>query len=775
LKKRFIAPVLVFCWLIQLGPSVLSCPQAEASNQQSAKSQTPTDVATLHGRVIDAHTGEPIAKVRVIVAGTDEGTSTDEKGEFSLTNLPPGQVDLYITTVSYGLVKKSVVLKTGDNPEKEIALNEDAAALTEKVSIALDPFEGADTNIPSEQMLNKRELQSLSSVLIGDPVRAAQALPGVATGDDFRSEFSVRGAGFERVGLYLDGVLTDNFVHTIQGGYLDTGSLSVINADTVSSISLFSGAFPAKYGDRTGGILDVTTREGNRIKPTGRISAALSGLSGTVDGPLANGKASYLIAARKSYVGYLIRKLNDQNHFANNPPILNFADFHAKASYDVTKRNQFDFSIIYGELKFDRNQDRDLLFPNTVFRGSAKNLLINGQWSYTPNPRLFWQTRVFTLRTDFTNTNRYDAILDDGNRSQYGFRSDLNLQVLDAHRIGAGVYVRRLAIDSLSQAFFSSQGIADSMKFQQEGTEQSYYAQDTVSSERQRLSLTGGARVEHSDRTRQTLFSPRASLSWSMSKLWQLRAGAGRYYQFPDLEQMFGRLGNSGLLAERATHYNAGIERRFGDRMRVLAEVYDRRDDNLFFGISEPRLVGNSISFIQFPFRNSLNGYARGLELTLQRRSANKLAGWISYAYSRTRLTDSQTGLSFVSDTDQRHTANVYGSYRFTDTLNLTGEWRYGSGQPIPGFFRQVGPDYFLSDQRNQARVPDYSRADIRLSKAFLFNRWKLTVTGEVINVLNRTNLRYEGFFVFGVDGRIFEQLHRLLPILPSAGVIIEF
>ncbi len=704
MTKRFLAPVLFLSWLLPFGPSATGCPQAEASNQQSAKSQTPTDVATLHGRVIDAHTGEPIAKVRVIVAGTDEGTSTDEKGEFSLTNLPPGQVDLYITTVSYGLVKKSVVLKTGDNPEKEIALNEDAAALTEKVSIALDPFEGADTNIPSEQMLNKRELQSLSSVLIGDPVRAAQALPGVATGDDFRSEFSVRGAGFERVGLYLDGVLTDNFVHTIQGGYLDTGSLSVINADTVSSISLFSGAFPAKYGDRTGGILDVTTREGNRIKPTGRISAALSGLSGTVDGPLANGKASYLIAARKSYVGYLIRKLNDQNHFANNPPILNFADFHAKASYDVTKRNQFDFSIIYGELKFDRNQDRDLLFPNTVFRGSAKNLLINGQWSYTPNPRLFWQTRVFTLRTDFTNTNRYDAILDDGNRSQYGFRSDLNLQVLDAHRIGAGVYVRRLAIDSLSQAFFSSQGIADSMKFQQEGTEQSYYAQDTVSSERQRLSLTG-----------------------------------------------------------------------FGDRMRVLAEVYDRRDDNLFFGISEPRLVGNSISFIQFPFRNSLNGYARGLELTLQRRSANKLAGWISYAYSRTRLTDSQTGLSFVSDTDQRHTANVYGSYRFTDTLNLTGEWRYGSGQPIPGFFRQVGPDYFLSDQRNQARVPDYSRADIRLSKAFLFNRWKLTVTGEVINVLNRTNLRYEGFFVFGVDGRIFEQLHRLLPILPSAGVIIEF
>ena len=251
--------------------------------------------------------------------------------------------------------------------------------------------------------------------------------------------------------------------------------------------------------------------------------------------------------------------------------------------------------------------------------------------------------------------------------------------------------------------------------------------------------------------------------------------GGGRYYQFPDLERLFGRLGNSNLRAESATHYNFSVERFFGDRMRVLAEVYDREDRNLFFSLSEPRLMNNIVTFDEFPFHNGLNGYARGFELTLQRRSANKLGGWVSYAYSRTRLQDSQTGLRFVSETDQHHTLNAYASYRITDEWNISGEWRYGSGPPIPGFYVHVGMNYFLTDQRNLVRVPDYSRVDVRVSKAFLFKRWKLTVTGEVINLLNKENLRFAGFDGFAANGRVFGRLDRLLPILPSAGVVIEF
>src|SRR4051812_17574524 len=256
--------------------------------------------ASLSGRVVDARSGERVAKVKVIASGTDQSTTTAGDGSFTLENLTAGTIDLYITTVTFGLVKKAVTLKPGANPNFEIVLSEDAAALTEKVTVTSTPFETAAATV-SEQTLNKRELQQLSSVLVSDPIRAAHSLPGVTANDDYRSEFFVRGAGFERVGLYVDGLLTESFVHTVAGGYPDTGSLSVINADTVDTMSLMSGAFPAEFGNRTGAILDVRLRDGNRIKPTGRIAAALSGLSAIVDGPINGARGSYLFAARKSY------------------------------------------------------------------------------------------------------------------------------------------------------------------------------------------------------------------------------------------------------------------------------------------------------------------------------------------------------------------------------------------------------------------------------------------------------------------------------------------
>jgi hypothetical protein len=734
---------------------------------------------TLHGRVVDARTAEGIAKVRVI-AGADQSTTTDEKGEFTLENLPIGQLDLHITTVNYGLVKKTITLKDGENRGIVIALSEDAAALTESVTVIAGPYETAQTNVATEYTLNKRELQSLSSILLGDPVRAAHALPGATTNDDFRSEFAVRGAVFERIGLYLDGILTENFVHTVQGGYADTGSLSVINADTVNTLSMMSGAFPTNYGDRSGGILGIETRDGNRVKPSGRISATLSALSGVVDGPFANGRGSYLFAGRKSYVGYLVKRINDQEEFTNNPPILNFSDVHGKVLYDLSDRSQVGASVILGAFNFDRNRDRNVLGINNVLRAESRNHLFNAHWNYTPSSRVFWQTRFFVLGTNFNNINRDDTTLVDGERRQYGLRSDLHLTFRRAHRIETGLYVRSMSVNSFNQAFdFFSGSQRNRGSFDRRGTEQSYYAQDTWSSERLGLSLTGGGRLEHSSVTGETLFSPRGSMLWSINTDWKVRAAAGRYTQFPDFEQLFGRLGNPSLRSESARHYTASVERRFGDRMRLLVEAYDREDEGLFFSLSEPRLVGTVPAFTEFPYQNSLHGHARGIELTLQRRSANRLTGWVSYAYSRTKLTDAQTGSTFVSDADQRHTVNVYGSYRFDETWNFSTEWRYGSGQPVPGFYRQVGNrsdgGYFLSDVRNTTRLPAYNRLDVRVNKAFLFEKWRLTLNGEIINVTNSNNRRYAGFDGFGSDGRVFGQLDRVLPILPSAGVVIEF
>src|SRR5205085_3488962 len=136
--------------------------------------QTPTELSnvsgspakqnhliTLHGRVVDARTGEPVAKVKIIVVGAQQSSSTDENAKFILEAIQPGKLDLYITTVGYGLVKKTLTVKEGESAEVEIALNQEGATLTEKVTVTAAPFAEIETNTPSEKTLSKTELQSL--------------------------------------------------------------------------------------------------------------------------------------------------------------------------------------------------------------------------------------------------------------------------------------------------------------------------------------------------------------------------------------------------------------------------------------------------------------------------------------------------------------------------------------------------------------------------------------------------------------------------------------
>src|SRR5260370_9834578 len=166
---------------------------------------------------------------------------------------------------------------------------------------------------------------------------------------------------------------------------------------------------------------------------------------------------------------------------------------------------------------------------------------------------------------------------------------------------------------------------------------------------------------------------------------WTVGAGCGSYYQFPDFEAIFGQLGNRGLRAEKVTQDNLSVEGTFGDRYRAVVEMYDREDRDVIFALFQPQLQSKPITFAQLPFRNSLSGHARGLEFTFQRRSANRLSGWVTYSFAKTIFRESPSGLSFAGDFDQRHTLSAYGSYRFTGPLNRSGQWRYGSGISIPG------------------------------------------------------------------------------------------
>jgi hypothetical protein len=165
----------------------------------------------------------------------------------------------------------------------------------------------------------------------------------------------------------------------------------------------------------------------------------------------------------------------------------------------------------------------------------------------------------------------------------------------------------------------------------------------------------------------------------------------------------------------------------------------------------------------------------------LQRRSANGFTGWISYTLGYSRSLDATTGLGFWNDYDQRHTVNAFGSYRLSDTVNLSSDALYGSGFPVIGylgpFVMQNGEAYFpIVSTRNIVRIPAYFRLDARVNKAFHHKRSKTTLYAEIANLTNHSNYQYWGFVPdYAPQGYIAAGRGTFLPIIPSVGVSMEF
>src|SRR5439155_1737798 len=82
--------------------------------------------------------------------------------------------------------------------------------------------------------LTSSELKQTATVLVNDPFRSLQSLPGISASanNDFFAQFSVMGTPYEQVGVYLDDVLVPNLLHTI-ASFPDAPTLSLLTGNDV--------------------------------------------------------------------------------------------------------------------------------------------------------------------------------------------------------------------------------------------------------------------------------------------------------------------------------------------------------------------------------------------------------------------------------------------------------------------------------------------------------------------------------------------------------------
>lgn len=726
---------------------------------------TGADVA---GRVIDSSTGEPLVRVRVELAGVR--VATNLQGGFTLPGIPAGEHELRVSTVGYRPFSASMTVNE-EAPFVEVALFPETLRRSERVTVTAGAFA---EDAPTAVGLVGNELKNLASVLADDPLRAVQALPGVVANDDFQSQFAIRGAPYDRVGLYLNGVLLHSPFHGIEGD-ASSASLTMFNGDILETVSLYAGAPPPAFGDRTAGALDARTREGDRNDFSVRATASASNAGALAEGPLPGGRGSWLAAARKSYLQYLLERTSDD-------PSLSFAftDVQARLAYQFSKAHQLSMSIAQGWSGLDRRGYEERFGLNAIVTSAYRSTLADMAWRFAPSPSLLASNRVIYLREHFANENRRTDSLGEGAYGEWAWYGDASVVWGGAATLSFGGSARRVRDDGFLNQFLSTT-LAPRRLEQYRGaaTRAGGYVQQSWSWWNGRVQASAGGRWDRHSVSGRNAWSPYASLGWHPRPATRLQFSWGHYTQFPEIIQLFSLSGRPTLLPQRAIHYVATFEQRLNQRTRLRVELYDREDRDLLFRPADaPRLMDGRIVDppLYPPWENSQRGHARGLEVMLQRRTANGLTGWLAYGFSRATVRDGLLHLEYPADYDLRHSVTAFLSYRLRPSVNLSGRTSYGSGLPGRAFLEVRDGQFFLSANRNQLRLPAYARTDARINKMFVRDSWQLTLFAEVINMFNRRNVRFTEMDSYDPrTGRARPQIDRTFPILPSAGVVIEF
>ena len=304
-------------------------------------------------------------------------------------------------------------------------------------------------------------------------------------------------------------------------------------------------------------MLALKTREGSREEFFGRASLGATGLYATLEGPIgAAKKTSWLVSARKSYLDYVLERLDDERH---RPRLLR-RDREADPPSEPAQT--LSLGLLHGRSRW-RSTEADLR-PQDAHTADAGTDLATLQWRWLPSPRSWLESVAFFSRETGRNRN-----VDGTDRFRSASRSGACART---RRASSGVTAWRPA--SCSAACPRTRSRASSTaarvlprdgelrRAERPGRRLPAGHLDGARRPADRSPL--GGRLDRFEETRETRCCPRASLAWASPGSTKLLAAFGEYAQFPAFEQLFGRHGNPDLRAERATHSLFGIEHSLG-------------------------------------------------------------------------------------------------------------------------------------------------------------------------------------------------------------------
>ena len=513
------------------------------------------------------------------------------------------------------------------------------------------------------------------------------------------------------------------------------------------------------WGTGSGGsaALAIRTRTGSDGHPLFHGSLGLADSEFLGEGGFGYAhKGTWLLDARKSYLGYLERLLAGTRFSQDG-----FYDAGLKLTYSVTPTQTLSLLATGGQISINDPSPPPIDNPNILKTGSNDLAIARLGWRWIPTANILVESHAAFVRTAFEQDKAAAQLINRSLDREWSSGTNVSWNWRRGMILQAGYSLRRPTQDS-EDNFFSSSG-QPPMSFSSHSSDvrQDAYLQHSSHLWKNRFRLEGGLRWARLDSLRAQPVTGQLSVSYQAARATQLEAAWGRYAQLPP----------SGVISElpaTSAQYVLAVEQRLGERSRFRAEAFDRQNEqreDIF--LLSPTPIKRSALFGR--------DYSRGLQFMLQRRSENRFSVWLGYtlvvARSRTYEIPLPPPLgSFGQDTpysatlaDQRHTVNLFASYRFKPTVRFSVKGLFGSGFPVNTFPPPI------------VRIGPYERLDLRADKSWLFRKWKLSFYGELLNVTYHDNRRFAGLGINSTTKQFALFTYDGVPATPTVGLVFDF
>ncbi len=258
-----------------------------------------SQTVVVSGYIRDAESGETLEGANVYMTGVNRGCTSNKTGYYRLY-LTSGEVQLNCSHVGYTrehfnfTIMRDTLLNITLHPD---TLLKDVVVYAPRRDFGIHSSQISAVEVPIAQI---RSTPALFGEV--DVMKVLQLLPGVQSVGDGNAGIYVRGGNYDQNMITLDGSSLYNADHL-------KGFVSCLNADLVQNVVLYKGGFPARFGSRLSSVIDIGIREGDYDHYHAGASIGVLSSKIHAEGPLEQGKSSFIIAARMSYLDLFVQPI----------------------------------------------------------------------------------------------------------------------------------------------------------------------------------------------------------------------------------------------------------------------------------------------------------------------------------------------------------------------------------------------------------------------------------------------------------------------------------